>query len=103
MNTRFRYKFKRKTIFRVSFLKNPENARMIPEFINSVFDRVIRINQVMCRALPMSKSSTASLKKLLKISAHVSGLLIISFPLESIILLFQGVLSEKKGFTCFLV
>ena len=48
----------------------------------------------------MSKSSTASLKKLAKISAHVSGLQIISFPSESIILLFLGVLSEKKGFTC---
>ena len=48
----------------------------------------------------MSKSSTASLKKLLKISAHVAGLLIISFHSESIILLFLGVLSEKKGCTC---
>ena len=54
----------------------------------------------MCRDLSMSKPSTASLKKLLKISAHVSGLLIISLPSESIILLFLGVLSEKKDFTC---
>ena len=44
----------------------------------------------------MSKSLTASLKKLLKISAHVSGLLIISLPSERIILLFLGDLSEKK-------
>ena len=47
----------------------------------------------------MSKPSTTSLKMLLNISTHISGLLIISFPSESIILLFLGVLSEKKGLT----
>ena len=43
----------------------------------------------------ISKSSTASLKKLFKISAQEIGSVMISLSFKSVILLLFGVLSEK--------